>query len=640
MSLTLRNATATPFYQQRYSRDVNSTIQRLAAGVTVRPQDDPAAFASYQRALEFENRTKTASINAERSQAYGSAALEQLNRVDVALEELRALYVQDAGDADTQKRIDELVDQVSRAQQTEFKGRSLFTTSIDEVEAPTVPTDYAGPQGQSLRLDIEQTDRDQTTRVEFGRSLDDAVVIANLRTTNDTDPAHVRVTSVGRNGAQVKVEEFDYQDGVHGNETVDLLALEAGVYTLESGQRIEVGRVSVDNDWQRIEFSQSFDATPVVLTTVQSANDSTAVVVRQGYANNEKVLFKLQEQESTVNSDRVEEVVGYIAIEAGFGELDELSFFASETPRGVYDRKSQISFGETFDDPSLFAAISTTNGRDTSGLRVDEVRGDQATIYVEEEASRDAEINHTYEQVAYFALDGVGRIGPETTPLPQTPDDRLTFTTTPELALNETGFSASLAAADRLGDLKSGQSLAYAGDRAEALQVIDEIASQVDGSIEQTKTFVRVTVGSVEKVNQASLAAATAVRQQLEDRASLEVAEDARRLMLRSAGQTLVNSARQAQAETLLTLVESTSGQSLSRPTGYATLQTVQNAQQSQLSDALSAFTQAAALGSASSLATTGSTTSTTLASPTLADDADDADDALITATARLDLLG
>ena len=78
------------------------------------------------------------------------------------------------------------------------------------------------------------------------------------------------------------IEEWEYHDGAHGaTETINWLAVEEGVHTLPDGRIIEAGTSSVSSSDQNTggsaTFSGGFTDPPVVLTSVMSENDTTAV---------------------------------------------------------------------------------------------------------------------------------------------------------------------------------------------------------------------------------------------------------------------------------------------------------------------------------------------------------------------------
>jgi len=48
--------------------------------------------------------------------------------------------------------------------------------------------------------------------------------------------------------------------------------------------------------------------------------------------------------------------------------------------------------------------MQTTNGGDTATLRYRELTGGKVSVYVEEETSRDTEVDHAPEDVGYMVL--------------------------------------------------------------------------------------------------------------------------------------------------------------------------------------------------------------------------------------------
>jgi hypothetical protein len=50
--------------------------------------------------------------------------------------------------------------------------------------------------------------------------------------------------------------------------------------------------------------------------------------------------------------------------------------------------------------------MQTTDGGDTAGIRYKKLNGQSATVYVQEETSRDKEVDHTTEVIGYLAIFG------------------------------------------------------------------------------------------------------------------------------------------------------------------------------------------------------------------------------------------
>ncbi|MEM1109463.1 MAG: hypothetical protein AAGH99_12325 [Planctomycetota bacterium] len=486
MSLTLSSITSNSVAQQSFYRDVNSTIQRLNAGPAVRPKDGPSAFASYQRARVEENRLRTAGLNAERAQAFGSEVLSQLDRTATILDEVRNLVAEDDRVA-AQPQIDALLselDEINAA--AEFAGRPLFSNGAAQTTEPAASTPPPAPTLGGVQL---------------GFANGDLSFVAN------------------RWKGQFNPGEF-----------------------LISGS----------------QFTRSHEAgdTPVALGPINDGVTARDNATGTGYI--------LHSRESVYSR--------FAAAPPHPGAANNLVTVVYDNGQFYYDDNNQLRAFTPEADDTLIAEVDFTN--DTiSPLTLPE----PATTPEESEAPNAREATESA--------------------------DKFTFATTPKftrhtttLTLNAIGSADLGTAENRLADLATGGELSLSGDRARAIETIDAAIDQVDSAIAQTQTFVRVTVGSVERANQNSLAATQRFRQTLENRAGQQAAEDARRLLLRSAGQSLVNQATQDQANSLLSLIESVGGSRLSRPRGTQVQQTVQDAQLGQLAEALRTYNLAADL--------------------------------------------
>ena len=79
--------------------------------------------------------------------------------------------------------------------------------------------------------------------------------------------------------------------------------------------------------------------------------------------------------------------------------------FAAGVMDGVNHNGETIQFGDMYDDVAFFGAISSLNGGDTVPLRMDDLRDGSAHVFLQEEASADAELNHIDESTSWFAGD-------------------------------------------------------------------------------------------------------------------------------------------------------------------------------------------------------------------------------------------
>jgi len=56
--------------------------------------------------------------------------------------------------------------------------------------------------------------------------------------------------------------------------------------------------------------------------------------------------------------------------------------------------------------PAFFASMQTTDGGNTAGVRYKKLNGQSVTVYIQEEQSKDKEVDHTNEVVGYLAIFG------------------------------------------------------------------------------------------------------------------------------------------------------------------------------------------------------------------------------------------
>lgn len=166
---------------------------------------------------------------------------------------------------------------------------SAFSSSANaEVQVFGTPTDsvvsgnsLSGPEVDSSEsFALTQSDGDVWTEVGFAESfISPPVVIPSVLTSNDADPAEVMLSDLTVDGVDVQSGEWEYQDGVHGDELVGLLLLEAGAHNL-GGLNAVAGKASVTGSLARIDFGVDFTSAPVVLAQLLSEKGDVTATVR------------------------------------------------------------------------------------------------------------------------------------------------------------------------------------------------------------------------------------------------------------------------------------------------------------------------------------------------------------------------
>ncbi len=234
------------------------------------------------------------------------------------------------------------------------------------------------------------------------------VVIMGPPSYRDTEPVTIRVKEVNRSSFEFQIDEWDYLDGNHPDETVSYLVMDAGVYSIGDGIW-ETGSVSgVHSSGKTVNFkSGEFDEPPVILAQVVTRNNEDAVVTRiKSFPTTATSSFKIRLQEQELDNDHMcpMEDVHYIAISPGSGQIEGKDFVAGKTPESVTHDWYTINFGRSINSPLILANMNTENDTDPAALRYRNLNSSSVEIKVEEEKSVNENVEHDPEIVGYLAI--------------------------------------------------------------------------------------------------------------------------------------------------------------------------------------------------------------------------------------------
>ena len=249
--------------------------------------------------------------------------------------------------------------------------------------------------------------------IQLDNNYINPVVFALPLSRNGGDPAIVRITDIQSNSFTAYLQEAKYKDGWHVKESFNYLVVEAGQWQLADGTVVEVGTANTNlvttSGWSEQKFEVDFADTPVILSQVQTNNDSQFVRTRQKLAGASGFSLSLEEEEALKNSGHGTETVGWLAIESGQGSWGELDYQAGHTANAVNHRGYDLNFSQNFaSEPSLLASLASFNGGDSAGLRYRNLDNSIVNIMVEEDQSLDSEIGHINETVDFLAISGIG----------------------------------------------------------------------------------------------------------------------------------------------------------------------------------------------------------------------------------------
>jgi len=278
---------------------------------------------------------------------------------------------------------------------------------LDTSEIATTTTQHIGEVGK-----ISNLNHDNRT-IQLNNTYINPVVFAMPLSYNGGDPAIARITDIQDDSFSVYAQEAEYKDGRHANESFSYMVLEAGTWKLANGATLEVGTLDTNkmpvSGWENVDFSDDFQQAPVVLSHVQTNNDSQFVRTRQRNKSIDGFQLTMEEEEALKNSGHARETVGWLAMETGIGSWDNLDYQAGLSKSNVDHNFPRIDFGQTFEEvPNLLASLSSYNGGDTAGLRYRNLGTSGVQIKVEEDRSFDQEIIHAPESVDFLAIAGSG----------------------------------------------------------------------------------------------------------------------------------------------------------------------------------------------------------------------------------------
>lgn len=243
-------------------------------------------------------------------------------------------------------------------------------------------------------------------QVSFSSPFDSPVVVAKPLSASDPEPATVRIRNVTASGFEIRVQEWDYLDGNHGQETVAYLAMEKGIYRLEDGTLIQAGTLSSEpGEGPHVYyFPGAFGTEPVVIASPVSENHSGALTTRIQAVTDTGFEYRLQAQEAA-SAAPGRETLAYVAWEPSRGTLNDLAFEVGKTASAFTEAETALAFAAPFSqEPVFLAGLQSENDADPATLRTVSKGPDGATLRVEEEQSQDLEQEHAAESVGYLAF--------------------------------------------------------------------------------------------------------------------------------------------------------------------------------------------------------------------------------------------
>jgi lysophospholipase L1-like esterase len=280
-----------------------------------------------------------------------------------------------------------------------------------EVLMGTDPADplSVSPSSDEILFQVGEIEiHDHWQHLDFTEGFTNPVFVAGPMGSTNARPATIRVRNLNATGCDVRIQPWNYQNTDHGSETAGYLVMESGKYVLGDGTLLCAENIEVSQGTkQSFFFKQSFNRIPRVFASVVSENDPSAVVGRIDDLTVNGFTYALQEEE---DGDQIHgsETVSCIAWEDFSGIVNGHRFAIGLVEPPITHEMQACSLGDGFFmPPVLLADMQDTVGGNPANVRHDHNDATTVQLAIVEEQSRDLELDHYGEPVAFMACTHV-----------------------------------------------------------------------------------------------------------------------------------------------------------------------------------------------------------------------------------------
>ncbi|KKN42490.1 hypothetical protein LCGC14_0712740, partial [marine sediment metagenome] len=273
-------------------------------------------------------------------------------------------------------------------------------------------------------VDISNTiDQSVINSIDFKYVYRNPVMVAYITSRNEDESVEVRIDNVTESGCDIFMEEPS--NGGHASETINYIVIERGEWTFPDGTEIKARQILTDkshqgsssySDWEVIDFSKQFITKPVVLHSLNTYNNKafkTSIV-----SDVNTTAFKIQQESAESGTTTSEEVISWIAIEAGkSGTINGIEYETivenDGDNDGVDDNGHIFSFSQSFGKtPLVIVKQNSANDGDGSWARSDGILIPTNHITnAEEDQVGDSERTHPDEYFGMVAFKDAFKYG-------------------------------------------------------------------------------------------------------------------------------------------------------------------------------------------------------------------------------------
>ncbi|MEM7084224.1 MAG: PA14 domain-containing protein, partial [Pseudomonadota bacterium] len=248
------------------------------------------------------------------------------------------------------------------------------------------------------------------------------IVVTGSLSDNDTAPATVRLRNVTAAGFEYQIDEWDYLDGVHGEEQFSWFAVLPGRHSL-GGLSLEAGSIQGNTDFGSYTFAQAFASAPLLISQIVTVNEASAITTRHRSITNSGFELQIEEEEALTASGHATETVHYLAVDYGRGDLTSNGrIVTGATTNSVTNAWTTLDFGESIEGGIFLTAMQTIDGGDTANVRYRALTATGVEVNIDEEQSANSEVNHITEVVGWLRMTSAPAIDSDGDGVPDSED--------------------------------------------------------------------------------------------------------------------------------------------------------------------------------------------------------------------------
>ncbi|MBI5916144.1 MAG: Ig-like domain-containing protein [Bacteroidetes bacterium] len=292
---------------------------------------------------------------------------------------------------------------------TDFCGNVASDNQVISVQDQTKPEIfqvYTMENGSKLAAGVAQRVTHDWKYIRFPITFKSTpIVLTQVVTNNDASAVVALQRNVGTQGFEVRVKEEESADGNHNIENVSWIAIDPG--SDDGNLKWEATTfANVDHLLDTIAFAQTYPAAPVFLSSFMTTRQSDPATLRHQALTNQSVeIFAQEEQSADAEIVRLNENIGYLAIEPNVRLVDAAAEVFGETGKlNLTNAWASVNLARNYTKPVVILGGLTNQDGQPVTVRVRNVSSNKFEVRLQEWNYLDG--NHGIENISWMVVEG------------------------------------------------------------------------------------------------------------------------------------------------------------------------------------------------------------------------------------------